>query len=515
MALRLVGGAGENEQFEQGPGQGCPGPKTNDFDRIGRLVVALASALRDADCMSIGSPICSGEEVVRAAPSVGAVSIDEAKARWRDVMTAEGKSIRTIDCYCIRLEELAKHAGWNHIGHVRHEDLMTFLAHRMRGDHGGTPWGNGSCRSAISAIKHFGGFLKSISGTNHFDGMKLPKRRAQKHKHPYSVDEAKRQVLASFTRQQRDARAKGHPALFSAMLFWTGLRHSELQKPCKENVYGGLKWRDLMLDDQQPGIWTDPKWIGNKSKTRDWIPLFPRLATLLRAHRETVMHRPDDPVFPIFMTKPTWVDDRNRASLPSHDPEGRPLSIHATRATYCTWIGKLTLPEGLRDRLGRHHGSLYEWSCGERDKAEMAAAIEQLPDIWPDLGGGGGLEGSNPKSFPQSTKPLDNQTPIGILDQATQYDHPLHKHSDRPSPAGSLLRERASVVPADSRGGRDSVEPVKVPDPPHLTLIRCSGLDQTTARQTLESLNLLIQILAPRGSAEGVSDDDGKHQQPA
>lgn len=64
---------------------------------------------------------------------------------------------------------------------------------------------------------------------------------------------------------------------------------------------------------------------------------------------------------------------------------GRALSVHATRATFCTWIGALTLPEGLRDRLTRHELGIAERVYTVRDRAELTAAIMQLPCIWPDF----------------------------------------------------------------------------------------------------------------------------------
>lgn len=341
-----------------------------------------------------------------------AVSIDEAIARWRDVLAGEEKSVRTIEMYADRVRKLAAAQGWLTTAHVNYESTMAFFAARRRNDHGGKPWGNGACRQAMSAVRGFGRFLEQsgICERNPLGAIVLPKRSAQRHKHPFSAEEARLLLGASIRRSQRDKRANEYTPLIWATLFWTGLRHSEVQPPCRANPYGGLKWRDIVLDGPHPGIWTDPRWIGNKSKSRDWLPLHPRLALLLRDHSHAVASGNDLPVFPRHANRATWVDDRTSAGLPGVDADGRVLSVHAARATFCTWVGQLTLPEGLRDRLCRHDLGTSERVYTTRTRDEFAQAIAQLPDIWPE---------SYPQSNTLNGSSLDGGGADGMLCPAT------------------------------------------------------------------------------------------------
>lgn len=451
--------------------------------------------------MAAEHPIFVGG-VPAVAPVARVVAFDEAKARWRDVMTAEGKSIRTIQSYDDKVSACGEHCGWTLAEHVQYEQAMGFIAARMRNDHDGRAWENGACRSAVSAFRHFGKFLKAsnLCRSDPLESLALPKRRPQVHKHPFTDVEARALVLASIVRQQRDRRTKGHAALVWATLFWTGLRHSEVQAACKENPYGGIKWRDVHLDCEFPGILTDPKHIGNKSKSQDWIPLHPRLALLLRAHREMVLNRPNEPVFPFWPVRATWVEDRHRAGLPSNDQQGRPLSVHAARATFCTWIGKLTLPEGLRDRLSRHELGIAERVYTDRDRSDMAAAVGQLPDIWPESGG---FPYSKPESFPHAPKALASGKSMGYSDSAAQHDHIHPKPIDHDS-----LVERHSAgigsVLLDSRGGLVKAEQLESRDRAGVQSLnpdsRIQNADETLLRDTLRSINLLVQRLASRDS---------------
>lgn len=499
MGLRLVGGMGEDEESVTGQDRRFDEEST----RIGRLCLALWAAIRQSGGVESVALQTRGGDV--SPPVVaGAVALDEAKARWVDVMTAEGKSIRTIHNYAERVQACADYCGWTLASHVQYEQAMGFIASRMRNDHDGRAWENGACRSAVSAFRHFGKFLKAtgLCRSDPLESLKLPKRRPQVHKHPFTEEEARALVLASITRQQRDRRTKGHAALVWATLFWTGLRHSEVQAACKENPYGGVKWRDVHLDCEFPGILTDPKWIGNKSKSVDWIPLHPRLAVLLRAHREMVLNKPNEPVFPFWPVRATWVEDRHRAGLPSNDQQGRPLSVHAARATFCTWIGKLVLPEGLRDRLSRHELGIAERVYTDRDRSDMNAAVAQLPDIWPP---GQGFPDSRPKSFPHGPKALASEKPMCYSVPGTQHVHP-HKNSDTPPTVVCQLTEQGSVVLPES-GGRPVLE--KVDGRPVESLnpdLRIQS-DEELLRSTLRSLNLLVQRLACTGSVKGARDE--------
>jgi integrase len=353
---------------------------TPNLAEIGAQLVKLIGMLKSAGLLD--------QSMVEIKPDGAGASTPfaEAVTRWRDVLAGEDKSRRTIESYAHKVNQCGKVAGWRTVGDVSHESALAFIASRRRNDHDGRAWENGAIRHCISSLRSFGKFLQTsgLCGTDPLASLNLPKRRPQRHKHPFTESEARALIAAALVRHRRDRRARGHAPLVWATLFLTGLRHSEVQAPSGDNPYGGLKWRDVQLDAEYPGITTDPKWVGNKASTRDWIPLHPRLLSLLRAHQTAVPHGPDDPVFPVWPIRATWMQDRKAAKLPAHDADGRALSVHATRASFCTWVGKLTLPEGLRDRLSRHQLGIAEGIYNTRHRSEFAAAIAQLPDIWPE-----------------------------------------------------------------------------------------------------------------------------------
>lgn len=439
-------------------------------------------------------PVRAVEPPVRAVG--GVVTIDEAVSRWRDTLAGEEKSLRTIQSYTEQVEQVRRWAGWITVNDANYETAMAFIASRKRNDHEGRAWENGACRRVVSSLRSFGKFLAAAGlCPNPFLHLVLPKRKVQRHKHPFTESEARGFIGASLGRHARDARARGHAPLVWATLFWTGLRHSEVQAPCKANPYGGLKWRDVLLDAEFPGIWTDPKWIGNKSKTRDWIPLHPRLVLLLKEHREGVPNRPDDPVFPVWPIRATWVDDRFRARLPAYDDDGRALSVHATKATFATWVGKLVLPEGLRDRLTRHHTGIAEWVYGTRDKAEMAKAIAQLPDIWPEQGTTGRKISPKQKN---PTKDIASANPIGYSDVGTHEDSPPQQLNRKPDPDACQRFGSGGGFVVGARGPEHSLADDGQPNP--LTLIRGSELGTADLAATLKTLNWLVNALASRDS---------------
>lgn len=142
--------------------------------------------------------------------------------------------------------------------------------------------------------------------------------------------------------------------------------------------------------DEDQGIWTSPDWIGNKAKSRDWIPLHPTLAGLLAQHRLTVPNGDQAPVFPIVPSRGAFRTDRQAAGLPAVTPQRRTISPHSCRASFASWLANAGVSDSIISRLMRHTGSLAERVYVVRDAAiearELRAAILLLPPIWPEMG---------------------------------------------------------------------------------------------------------------------------------
>lgn len=317
-----------------------------------------------------------------------AAKIADVVPEWLESLAGRGLSSSSIAVYRRGIRQIIEHQHWVTVDDASEQSFLSYLASRKRNDHCGRPWGVATCFQATIVVRGFGDYLRRSGHlpADPFTDLEVPQRKHTVHKHPLSTDEARRFLLASVLRHNRDTRAFGAAPLCWWLLFYTGLRHGEIMAANpKRNPYGGVKWRDLVLDTEYPGIWTDPKWLGNKSKTRDWLPLHPQLRDALVNYRPYVPSSPNDPVFPHHPVRKTFDMDRRGAGLPKADSDGRIYSVHSTRATYATWLGEAPgIPEGLRQRLVRHHENLTEQAYTTRTKADLATAISSLPLIWPE-----------------------------------------------------------------------------------------------------------------------------------
>jgi hypothetical protein len=167
--------------------------------------------------------------------------------------------------------------------------------------------------------------------------------------------------------------------------------------------------------------------------------------------------------------------------------------------------------------MSRHHGSLSEWVYGQRDRKEMADAIKQLVDIWPDQGSDPDSNTKNPKIVAEE---LDKPEPKSYVRTGTQHDNSPQNSGDD-DPAACQRAGSESPFESGPRGGRLSSQPdLRAENAP--SRIRKSGfeyanlddIDPAMVEETIASLNWLVRKLASRGSRQGVAGEQ-QHSPPS
>lgn len=408
MHLRLVGGGGRDDGHERCHESDANllwakidelmariGPVTGhvhlhlpeSFDAL-PLLLAFARFLGDGSHTMPAPAATPGEMGARAhtgsatpgahapAPneSTANESLDGIVSRWRDEMTARGVRPGSIQRMISTVERVAHSQGWKRAEHVDYTGAVAFLAARRRQD---KPWSGPTYDQAVSTLRTFGEFLRR-SGLRHSNplmDLQACGEQGEAGSRALTPEDARRILIASIDRHLKSRRAKGCAPLYWLTLFYTGLRYSEAE---------AMRWKDIDFTGETAFIYTDPKWKGNKGGRRDRIPLHPRLAEMLRAHRSTVPDSSSALVFPIVPSRRTWQLDRERAGIPERDGRNRPATPHSCRKSFCTWLDAMVIPRGLVSRLARHATTLTEAKYIDHDPAEEMKAIAGLPLIWPD-----------------------------------------------------------------------------------------------------------------------------------
>jgi integrase len=371
--LRLVGSEFAHLlRVRANPRSRTPDSSTSRSDCL--IVLALERIAATLDKMASGFPaqVRAGEV---AAPVAGGVSIDEAVARWRDDLTARGCRPRSIDRMVSTVERVADYSGWSAAAHVDYTGAVAFLADRRRAD---PPWSGPTHDQAVSTLRTFGEFLRRcrVTPINTLEDLESCGEPGEQGPRALTPDEARRIIEASIDRHMESRRARGCAPLFWLHQFYTGLRYSESRS---------ARWSDYDLDAGM--IYTDPKWVGNKAKRRDTIPIRADMLELLIGHRDRVPHGPKDPVFPKVPNLATWHKEREAAGIPLLDPRKRRATIHSCRKSFCTWLDSQNIPRGVVSRLARHAVTLTERAYIDHSGGVDRQAVESLPQLWFPCGG--------------------------------------------------------------------------------------------------------------------------------
>jgi len=154
-------------------------------------------------------------------------------------------------------------------------------------------------------------------------------------------------------------------------LTYTGLRISEARR---------LRWGDLHLNDEKPGIFLRPE--STKAKRGDWLPILSELLPLLKAH-SCKLDKPDTLVFRHGLAKMSTLHrDMERAGIKLVDEYGRSAGFHTFRRTFITLLQRRGVHPRIIMQLARHKSlRLTDWTYTDSTKLPLTEGLETLAGV--------------------------------------------------------------------------------------------------------------------------------------
>lgn len=298
---------------------------------------------------------------------------------WRTSMESRGKKPASIARFRRLVERLIDYHSWRDPSQLTLIGAEAFIAAARNGEvsENGKPWLGTTCDQACSAFRRFGKHLAKhgIVDINPFQLLEGCGEVNGAGDRPATVQEAADLLRHSLTRcAGGDRRVRVNAAMYWYMLIYTGLRAWEEQRV--------LLWQDVYeLDSETPHIWTHPTRCKNKRRMR--IPIQARLAAMLRSQRASVPHGPDDPVFPKAPNRATFNVDRGNAMIVPKNGDGV-FGAHSLRKLLSQMLDSSGCSAGIRYKIMRHAGNITEDRYTRTDLASEIAAINALPDLWPE-----------------------------------------------------------------------------------------------------------------------------------
>lgn len=282
-------------------------------------------------------------------------------------MLARKRSKNTVDAIRQLVTCMMREVGISEPADLTREAIVGWL------DSKAAAWKGGTYNRNLVLLNGFTKWLSTRGeiDKNTLDGAERALDDGDEGARAATTDEARRLLRVAWTRQESDARSKGNRALYWLMLFAHGCRAGEPEK---------LRWEHVFLDEEVPFIaWT--KEI-SKNRKRMEVPLTRELATLLAQHKKEISHAPEDPVFPISASRVTFRSDRDLAEIPRLDSRGRRFSPHSARKWFETQMVTAGVHARMVDRIMRHFNGVQA-RYFDPSLAEMKAAIDRLPRLWP------------------------------------------------------------------------------------------------------------------------------------
>ena len=347
------------------------------IERHGGQPAGVYNTVNTAQAAPQDAAPAQGTEPVLATLSPTPPDLVQAVDAWTEHMTARNKRPRSIAAFRQVVMAAAKDGGWTRCADLTFDAITGWLGAKRQGG-----WAAGTYNRNLSCFRSLTKFLVA-SGRLEKDPLGMAERADGadgEGSRAGTVEEARRLIAEAYNAQQRDRRCKGNRALYWLVLFKCGARSEE---PAK------WKWTHLHLEVDTTAedpelrhphiVWTPEV---NKNRRRQVCPLDPETAELLRRHRETVPHGPDDPVFPVAPPRTTFRVDRDRAGIKAEDHRGRKFSPHSARKSYATWLTSLGVPAKMCDRLMRHAGTT-ESRYQDAPFEDLVQAVKKIPLLWP------------------------------------------------------------------------------------------------------------------------------------
>ena len=187
----------------------------------------------------------------------------------------------------------------------------------------------------------------------------------------FTTQQARALIQAALDRGAKTGKDKSRASVYYAFLAYTGLRPEEGPK---------VKWRDISLSE---AVLVADKWQKN-GKAGQRIPLHPRLLSLLTAHVQLVRSNPIDPVFPATPNNHTFLMDREAAGVVLPEGSHGMYGLKSFRKWFATELDRLGASKGTTSRLLRHSDTLAEARYIQPSIESEVAAVQRLPDLWPE-----------------------------------------------------------------------------------------------------------------------------------
>lgn len=289
---------------------------------------------------------------------------------WLANLAARGKKPGTLRTYRCLLEASSPVLGWRTTSDINAESLSLWMAAKREAGE----WKGVTLNHNLSAFKSLTRFLTKTNWltTDPLASIDRAEDDGGDGARAATTDEARRLIRFAWERARLDRRARGTRALVWQCCFTMGLRAGEPEK---------LRWAHVLLDEEVPLV----RWAKeiNKNRKLQEVALPPETAALLRVHRDTVPHEPNDLVFPVVPPRHTFNHDRDEAQILVKDSRGRTFSSHSARK----WLSTTLTTEGVHprviDRLMRHSGGV-EQRYADLSLSEQLAGMQRLPQLWPE-----------------------------------------------------------------------------------------------------------------------------------
>lgn len=281
-----------------------------------------------------------------------------------DLFVEELRRLGRDDEYYLRIEtrlhRMLRETGWQSLRDINPDGMGRFLGGLQRKGMAAKTQNEylaGAktfCNWCVRTRRLAANPLASVSKTRVVE--KTYRRRA------LTLDEAQRLLDAAPARR-----------LIYRMAIYTGLRRSEL---------ADLEWRDLRLDPAEGTPHIRLRAAATKARRADVITLREDLAEELRAVMPKDV-QPRDPVFASVTCMATFLQDLQRAGIPSRDAEGRVVDFHSLRYTCGTWLAQAGVAPRVAMEIMRHTDMKLTMNLyTDPTVLNTAGAINGLPSLY-------------------------------------------------------------------------------------------------------------------------------------
>jgi integrase len=426
-------------------------------------------------------------------------AIDE----WLDHMRLRRKKPKSVEAFKQIAYRAMRESGWREVSDLTHDNITAWIQRAAQEN----AWRGSTINHRMTALHSLTERLYKRGLLPHdplADAIRADEDDSSEGARAGTLDEARAIVLRAWIREQNDRRCKGNRTLYWACLFALGCR---LDEPAR------WKWKHVQLDMQPPRVCWEPSI--NKGKKRREQPMPAWLAAAFMAHRGSVPHAADDPVFPIIPNKATFQQDREAAGIPFEDYRGRKFTPHAARKFYSTFLTGVGVSEKMVDFLMRHQGGV-EGRYYDPSPEDCAAAVAKIPNLWPDVMNPDRKSGRDNDCDPKDLRHGPEKTGEDAIarDVDCRYSHSGATQTKHSSESVSRSARPSSVAPPslegngpehdpDSFGGKPGETSGKFKPPPDGSAPRhfgsLAGADPIALADFLESLARLLREGACNG----------------